>query len=267
MAQAQATNAAAHALLEGLAPLARQTAHRRALEAGADGAELAAIAAGLEAECAGLEARAREAAPEPSALRLATAQIEMHERRRQEGPGEGPAGLRALEAHLRLEESVRDAERTLARLRGVTAQRRTQLEWQQDVNRELEAVQQTLQKRAERGPAAVDADSGDDGDDDDEDPASLKEATAALSEELVAFVGAHFAPRLPKKRKARDDDAALFSMEALLEALINRALSDPADPYIDVVDKGWDEYLGILAEASIAERDPDNATRWRFVKV
>lgn len=103
-----------------------------------------------------------------------------------------------------------------------------------------------------------------------------------LVQELAAFLAQYYPPpanalllsatgtetgAIPDDRHA---DATISRAEAMslrdfLEALMNRFVEQPADPWVLLTARHWPPYVELLVRAGIAERHPSDARRLRVV--
>ncbi|ORZ16546.1 centromere protein Cenp-K [Absidia repens] len=88
-----------------------------------------------------------------------------------------------------------------------------------------------------------------------------------IMDNLMDFLDDYYPPHLVDRADLTDDGPQnLCQMKFILEDLMNRAVLDPSNPYIELQDGAyWSPYIETLVKGNIAERHPGNSRRLKLV--
>ncbi|CAO3586694.1 unnamed protein product [Absidia cylindrospora] len=88
-----------------------------------------------------------------------------------------------------------------------------------------------------------------------------------VMDNLMDFLDDHYPPHLVDRADLTDNDPQnLCQLKFILEDLMNRAVLDPSNPYIELQEGAyWSPYIETLVKGNIAERHPKNPRRLKLV--
>ncbi|KAK3818469.1 MAG: centromere-associated protein K-domain-containing protein [Benniella sp.] len=169
--------------------------------------------------------------------------------------------LASLRARQMILGSIRDYNIMLPRLKKELEETRAELASETQLLNELKEIHQALQTR--RKDLAKTVESGMSQDNNKTKQAIRERRTHVqdLTRELTMFLKKHYPPIQPDP-----NDPTVFELKDILEDIMNLSVSQPADPYVDLVHGHYHPpHVEQLINAGIAVRHPRDSQKLRLV--
>ncbi|KAG0006956.1 hypothetical protein BGZ65_001162 [Modicella reniformis] len=166
--------------------------------------------------------------------------------------------LRVLQT---IQDSIRDYGIMLPRLKRELEDTRAELASEKQLLKELKEINQALQARRRDLANLTEAGMSQESSQTRKSILERRAHVQDLTKELTRFLNKHYPPVQPDP-----DDLTVFLLKDVLEDIMNMSVSQPADPYVDLVPgQYFPPHIERLINAGIAVRHPRDSQKLRLI--
>ncbi|KAF9346521.1 hypothetical protein BGX34_003832 [Mortierella sp. NVP85] len=166
-----------------------------------------------------------------------------------------------LRARQMIQASIRDYKVMLPRLKKELEETRAELASETQLLNELKEIHQALQRRRKDLAKIVESGMSQESNKTKQAIRERRAHVQDLTRELTMFLKKHYPPFQPDP-----EDPTVFELKDILEDIMNLSVSQPADPYVDLVHGHYHPpHVEQLINAGIAVRHPRDSQKLRLV--